>query len=831
MGHWDRNTAKLPIGLILLGLIILGALASSAGRLQAQTVVVIHHPGFPIPLPRPIPPRWPRPTPRPEPTPSYKVQELSIEAQIRAQVAKVQVSQTFKNTGSSQIEVSLLFPLPYDGAIDSLTLMVDGKEFPAKLLDKDKARQTYEEIVRSNKDPALLEWVGTGMFQTSIFPVPAGAERKVTLTYNQLLRQQDKVTDFLFPLSTAKYTDKPLEKLKLRIRIESERKLKNIYSPTHSVDVQRSGEKIATVKYEAKDTIPTNDFRLFFDDSDKDLAASVLSYKPDKEDEGYFLLMASPPIPREMDDQPRKTVLFVVDRSGSMSGPKMQQAKDAAKFVLQNLREDDLFNIIPYDGAVETFRPELQKLDAETRKQALDYVDGLYAGGSTNIDDALSTSLGMLKDSEMPNYILFLTDGQPTSGETNEMKIVENAKKQNKLDARVLSFGVGYDVNSRLLDRLSQVCFGQSTFVRPDEDLETHVAALYRQVSAPVMTDVKIEIDVEEGGANAINRVLPGRVHDLFAGQQLVQVGRYRKGGDAKVTIEGKLGDERKKFDFPAKLTDKSDDKTYSFVAKLWAMRRIGEIIDELDLKGKNDELLEELVRLSTTHGILTPYTSFLADENQTSQELAESRRGMGESLTRARGLTDRLNISGGVEGFSQRAAKSSFQQAQNAAPQAAPADVFDAEATAPPNRFSGGMGGGNIGRWGFGGRRAAPGRIAAPGEEAQADAAEPASGPAITVNSQVIRDSRSDRQMVAGNVRSLGNRTLYYRQNTWFADDASEIDPEEDKEKYETVERFSPRYFELIAANTAEENSLLAQQQEDERLMLKLRGKHYLFE
>ncbi|MEX1040831.1 MAG: hypothetical protein WDZ51_09390, partial [Pirellulaceae bacterium] len=302
-------------------------------------------------------------------------------------------------------------------------------------------------------------------------------------------------------------------------------------------------------------------------------------------------------------------------------------------------------------------------------------------------------------------------------------------------------------------------------------------------------------------------------------------------GGDAKVTIEGKLGDERKKFDFPAKLTDKSDDKTYSFVAKLWAMRRIGEIIDELDLKGKNDELLEELVRLSTTHGILTPYTSFLADENQTSQELAESRRGMGESLTRARGLTDRLNISGGVEGFSQRAAKSSFQQAQNAAPQAAPADVFDAEATAPPNRFSGGMGGGNIGRWGFGGRRAAPGRIAAPGEEAQADAAEPASGPAITVNSQVIRDSRSDRQMVAGNVRSLGNRTLYYRQNIWFADDASEIDPEEDKEKYETVERFSPRYFELIAANTAEENSLLAQQQEDERLMLKLRGKHYLFE
>ena len=106
-----------------------------------------------------------------------------------------------------------MFPLPYDGAIDQLTLLVDGKEYEAKLLSKEEARRRYEEIVRKNRDPALLEWVGTGMFQTSVFPIPPGAKRTVTLRYSQLCRKSYGLTDFIFPLSTAKYTCEPLDKL------------------------------------------------------------------------------------------------------------------------------------------------------------------------------------------------------------------------------------------------------------------------------------------------------------------------------------------------------------------------------------------------------------------------------------------------------------------------------------------------------------------------------------------------------------------------------------------------------------------------------------------
>ncbi|NQT15601.1 MAG: VWA domain-containing protein, partial [Planctomycetes bacterium] len=429
---------------LLFGLLLLPSLALGQGLL------IVVDPNQQVRLPRPIiiwPPHPPRPRPIPPPPPtSYKIQELDIHARLIDQVAQVQVSQSFVNTGSRQLEVSFIFPLPYDGAIDELTLLVDGKEYPAKLMDAEQARRLYEDIVRKNKDPALLEWMGTGLFKTSVFPVPPGAKRTVTLRYSQLLRKQEGLTDFLFPLSTAKYTSHAVEKVHIRATIESHEEIKNVYSPTHSVKIKRPDDRHATIQYTSKNTVPTSDFRLFYDVGKGKVSTRVLSYRPDKKKEGYFLLLASPKIEAPDEKRPRKTVVFVVDRSGSMSGKKIEQARGALKFVLENLRKGDLFNIVAYDSEVESFRPELQKFDDKTRKAALGFIEGIYAGGSTNIDGALSAALTQLQDSSRPSYVLFLTDGLPTAGVTNEMEIVENAQQANDVRARVFSFGVGYDV-------------------------------------------------------------------------------------------------------------------------------------------------------------------------------------------------------------------------------------------------------------------------------------------------------------------------------------------------------------------------------------------------
>ena len=416
--------------------------------------------------------------------------------------------------------------------------------------------------------------------------------------------------------------------------------------------------------------MPSGDFRLLYDVGKGKLSTRVLSYRPDRGQDGYFLLLASPeikadagarrlgrirrsvPLVASSSEQkartPKpqaKTVIFVIDRSGSMAGKKIEQVRAALKYVLNNLHQGDLFNIVAYDDQVEAFRPELQRFNEKTREAALGFVEGLYAGGSTDIDAAMRVALAQIHDPKQPSYVIFLTDGLPTAGETNEMRIVANAKELNKLHARIFAFGVGYDLNSRLLDKLVRENYGQSEYVRPNEDIEARVSKLYNRIESPVLTGVRLQFvfdAIKTAEGDPINRVYPKDSFDLFAGEQLVVVGRYRKSGTAKVIVQGSVGELPQKFDFPATLVDKSNDDGFAFIEKLWAVRRVGEILDQLDLNGQNNELVKELVDLATQHGILTPYTSFMADENTNLHDLAANSRPRRKAAGRAGAIVGR---------------------------------------------------------------------------------------------------------------------------------------------------------------------------------------------
>jgi Ca-activated chloride channel homolog len=740
--------------------------------LVAQGLLIVEDPNVRARLPRPII-IWPHPHPVSTPPPvSYGIKQLDVQARIIDQVAQVQLSQTFVNTGSQPMEVAFVFPLPYDGAIDRMTLMIDGKEYPAKLLNAADARRMYEAIVRKNRDPALLEWVGAGLFRTNVFPVPAGASRTVSLRYSQLCRKQEGLTDFLFPLSTAKYTSHAIEKITVRATIECQEDIKNIYSPSHAIEIKRPDERHAVVTYASKNEVPSADFRLFYDVGRGKVSTRVISYRPDAGQDGYFLLLASPEIKSADQKRPPKTVIFVIDRSGSMGGRKIEQVRAALKSVLNNLREGDLFNIVAYDDRVDAFRPELQRFNEETRKQALGYVEGLYAGGSTDIDAAMRTALAQVQDPTRPTYVIFLTDGLPTAGEMNEMKIIENAKQLNKLHARVFTFGVGYDVNSRLLDKLVRENYGQSEYVRPNEDIEERVGKLYSRIESPVMTGVQLkfvfdETKTEEGPP--VNRVYPKDSFDLFAGEQLVVVGRYKKSGTVKVTVQGKVGELPQGLDFAATLVEKSNDDGLAFIEKLWAVRRVGEILDQLDLKGKNDELVKELVDLATRHGILTPYTSFMADEGVNIHDLANN-------ANRAEIRLRALNQSSGAGGFAQRAMKGRLQ-AGNGPAAAAPADQL-------------------------------------------AEFEAPAVQGAVAFARDAVREAKTAQQ----NVRNIGNRTFFRRNNQWVDSQVTTTQMANARH----VKQFSDEYFELARTQGRRLSQYLVF---DEPVLLNLDNQTYLIE
>jgi Ca-activated chloride channel homolog len=809
---------------VVLVLFLLPALA------RAQGLLVVVDPAEHVRLPRPIiiwPPHpIPRPMPTPEPLVSYKIDSLEVDARVSDQVAKVQVSQSFVNTGSRLMEVSFIFPLPYDGAIDRMTLLVDGREMPAKLLSADAARRAYEEIVRKNRDPALLEWVGTGMFKTSVFPVPPGAKRTVSLRYTQLCRKQEGMTDFLFPLSTAKYTSHPVEKINFRVSVESQEEIKNLYSPTHAIEIKRPDDHHALVTYTAKDQIPSSDFRLLYDIGRGKVSTRVLSYRPDKSQDGYFILLASPEI-KASSERPKKTVLLVMDRSGSMSGQKIEQVRAALKHVLNNLCEGDLFNIIAFDSEVESFRPELQRYNDKTRREALGFAEGLYAGGSTNINEALRISLGQLNDSGRPSYIVFLTDGLPTVGETNEMRIVANSKEMNKVHSRIFCFGVGYDLNARFLDKLVRENFGQSEYVRPDENIEEHVARLYNRIESPVLTGMKIRYDfdtarTEEGPP--VNRIYPKEATDLFAGDQLVVVGRYKHSGTAKVVVTGKIGDKEERFDFPATFVEHSGDESMAFIEKLWAVRRVGEILDQIDLNGRNEELVKELVDLATRHGILTPYTSFMADETTNIHDVVSN-------ASRATLRLESLSQTGGAAGTAQRAMKGDFQNARQysvnndysmkIAADEKRADFggigrFAPAATAPaagkPSSY--GRAGGRGGMSGGFADSAMSGPAAAPAREAARASGELSYG----------KDVEKEAKQAQASVRNVGNRTFYRRQNQWVDSQLTAVQ----QQNARRVKQFSKEYFDLANHYGRTMSQYLAM---DEPVMLNFEGQAYLIE
>ena len=746
--------------------------------------------------------------------PNYRIQEVEINATLKDQSASVQMAQVFENQSPRTIEAQFLFPMPHGAAISGLTLIVDGKELTGELKKREDARRIYENIVRQQKDPALLEYIGDDVFKTSVFPIPAGQKRRVEIRYTQLMKKESGLVDFTLPLGTFKHTQRPIEKTRINVRLNTTEPLKTVYSPTHDFNINRPEEDRARCNLVLDNITRPNDVRLLFGTKGGDVGMNLISYRPDKNKDGYFLLLASPRVKAKKKSRIPKTVVFVVDKSGSMSGPKIAQAKASLKYMINQLRDEDTFNIVAYSTEVESFRPEIEVVNEKTKAAALAYVEDIYSGGGTNIDGALTAALAQLKDPQRPSYVMFMTDGLPTVGTKDEKLIAANAKKLNEVSSRVFSFGVGYDVNSRLLDRLSRDNNGTSIFIKPTEDIEVAATNIFRKVSSPVLTSLNVKVTPEKHDSErkAIKRVYPTQLTDLFRGEQLVMVGRYRTAGPTNVVLTGDVNGRKKTFKYEGKLEKHSTSSTNSYVEKLWATRRIGEIIDQLDLNGRNQELIDELVALSLKHGIMTPYTSFLADENV---QLTDNQNGR-----RAGQRLESLDISGGRSGFAQRDFKRSLQSAPNA-PASQVMDSFGLSREGKSMGFGGGGLGSGSGLGGGGGRTSAsrPSRLG--GAKSNSKKSR---GGGLGQSADKSEESDEEESLrPAERVRRIASKTFYWKKIAWI--DAELSEPEYKDAAVVEIEQYSKEYFELAAKDQGKWSKFLSLK---EPIELLLGGKRY---
>ncbi len=542
-----------------------------------------------------------------------------VTVTIRDQVATTHVDQLFLNEHRWTAEGTYLFPLPAGAAVDQFVMWVDGKPITAEILQADQARQIYQDIVNRMRDPALLEYVGRDMVKASIFPIPAGEERRIELEYSQVLPVENGLVRYLYPLSTEKYSARPLEQVSIRVELQSPEPIKAVYSPSHEVYIERDGDYAALVGLEQSNVKPDKDFELYYTVSPEDVGLNLLSYREAGED-GFFLLLVAPNVEVSPDQVVAKDVVFVLDVSGSMAGEKLVQAKEAVVYTLSHLNPQDRFSVIAFSTGLRRYHDRLAP--AGDWESAVDFTRRLEAMGGTDINRALLEALNMV-DPERPTTLIFVTDGLATEGVYDTPAILSNFRQAASANVRLFSFGVGNDVDTDLLDALALDQGGTSAYVRPGQRIDEQISAFYAKVSTPVMSDVQIVLGGIQG-----EQMFPAQMPDLFAGSQLILAGRYREGGPMAATLSGVVNGERVTFRYPDQyLVNHGGD---AFIPRLWATRAIGHYLTQIRLYGENPEWVKTIVDLSIRYGIITPYTSFLIDEDDIftqigRQTLAES--------------------------------------------------------------------------------------------------------------------------------------------------------------------------------------------------------------
>ncbi len=544
-----------------------------------------------------------------------------VEVKIDGQVAVTTIDQEFFNPNDQRLEGTFMFPVPKDAHLDKFSMEVGGKMVEAELLPAEKARQIYEDIVRRMRDPALLEFAGRDLFKVRIFPIEPRSRKPIRITYTELLPATSGSVTYTYPMSTEKFSAQPVRSLSLKVELKTDQPLASIYSPSHKVEIRRDGANRAVVGYESKDAKGENDFQLVYGTTAQDVGLTLLTEKPDAGEDGYFLLLAAPTMPKEAKPAP-KDIVFVVDTSGSMAGAKLDQARKALGFCVENLNPEDHFDIVRFSTEAEALFGKLVAADVDDRRRASDFITGLKPMGGTAIADAIASALKLRpENSERPFVVIFLTDGLPTVGTRDPEQIVADAKKTGGV--RIFTFGIGSDVNTQLLDQIAETTRGFSQYVLAEEDLEIKLSNFYTRIKEPALTNVSLTFS----GDVRTSKMYPAALPDLFKGDQLMIAGRYQASGNVEARLTGLAAGQEQTFTYKVRFDDRKTGN--NFVPRLWATRRVGFLLDEIRLHGETNELRDETSELARKYGIVTPYTAYLIVEDEARRDVPTAARSL----------------------------------------------------------------------------------------------------------------------------------------------------------------------------------------------------------
>jgi Ca-activated chloride channel family protein len=611
-------------------------------------------------------------------------------------VLRYEVTETYVNRGSRLGEADFMFPLPKGAAFQDLKLSINGEMVSGETMNANQARQIYEEIVRRQRDPALLEWMGYGLLRARIFPIAPGEQKKVVVRFQTVAEREGDAlrVDYFRGMRNNQFASgqRPEGRTSFVLTYPNDVMYGRAYSPTHSLyeggyASDDSGDRFSFAsdnrgsmrRVEVRDAMGEVTILIPIRHSTS-AAISLLANAPGNGD-GFALITLSPPsirphpVPRDL--------TFVVDVSGSMSGQKIEQARAAGKQILRTLSPMDRFRLIDFSSDVRTFRDGYSAATRENLRAAERYLDQLEAQGSTNISGALDEALSMPTQSGRLPIILFLTDGQPTVGERDASVIASNVAKQRG-SRRLFTFGVGADLNVSLIEQLALEGRGTASFVRPEESVERSVGIVASRLTSPLVTDLRVR-----GDGVRLLKMHPSGPVDIFAGEDLVILARYSGSGDAFVRFDGQTTNGPVSWSTRVYFPDHARENP--FVARLWATQRIGYLSAEKRKHGGSQEIDEEIRDLGERFGIPTEFSSYLVVEPGMNRRLQD----------RANNTLNQVVVTGVASGRASPSAPSQFEAAKQAAAQRSVTSLSAADSTSGFSGYSSEGRGGDVTRAG----------------------------------------------------------------------------------------------------------------------------------
>ena len=530
----------------------------------------------------------------------------AVSIDIRDQIARTVIQETFINQTTEVLEGTFYFPLPAGASISGFAMWIDGEKVHGEIVEKQRAREIYETILREKRDPGLLEWTSGNLFKARVYPIVG--EKRIEISYTQALEKTNGAYRYRYGLRSDMLRKTPLDQLDIGARISSSRRIRSLSSPSLACRIE-TAEMGGSVEFSAENFRPDRDFELVIEEEAGGESIQMINHR--RGDDGYFMLLVDAPVEEEtqrpeiLREGDPLSLIILVDRSGSMNGLPSDLQRRFVEALFASLSPTDRFALATLDGQPRWAFNGMRS-GTEAQRDALAQLDRGIALGWTDIEASMRAAL---ERAEAGTQILYLGDGVQSQGELGAAALSARLGALPRFGQfPIHAIGLG-NVDSLALRSLATKSSGSLRMLEEKTEAASTAAELVRELTAPVLRDLSVEIVGAEVAA-----LHPTPIPNVPAGRQTILLGRYDAlvaSGEAELIVRGRFGD--RPFEQRQKVRFVEDGGGNSFVPRLWARRRL----DHLLAQGSGPDIVGKVIGLSEDFQIITPYTSFLVLESE----------------------------------------------------------------------------------------------------------------------------------------------------------------------------------------------------------------------